>query len=428
MKCLDDRQLNYYASGSIPATDLITAAAHVKSCECCRSRVLGMKSVRGAGMSVSSAVLGIADCPEYEELSEYVDGTLGHETHTSIDLHILSCELCAHDVDRIQAIRSRACLAPSMEVHPGRFTVSRSRSWFGWTRAAAIAGCAAAVAIVMFTRMQPVPNVTQTPAGPKVQPDAVAQIDPNVNNGLRNAVVAPIGSEPSKMHTRTGLSHKSQPAKAVYTVAMSDGDVKVTESNGKYTANIDEKTIGALVDRKLRYGKVPSSFQLAEAVSPGYRGPADVIDVDMLSPADNSIADSTPTFKWQPVKDADRYRVEIYALDGTPVIATETTNTTFKPSTFLAGGGYKWVVRMRSSEAADWKWSKSETFRVLSAKETELIQTAMREYPGSHLVLGSVYEHLGLKDEAVSEFKTLAEANPKSPLAGKLLTGALSAH
>ena len=54
----------------------------------------------------------------------------------------------------------------------------------------------------------------------------------------------------------------------------------------------------------------------------------------------------------------------------------------------------------------------------VNARELEQVK---RMQPGSHLVLGILYQRAGLLDDAQQEFNTLYRANPNSELVKKLL-------
>lgn len=438
MRCPDDKQLTQYLRGALPVSELISVSEHVCSCGDCRSRVAVLSAYRKAALSVGQTVLAISECPEYEELSAFVDETLSHETHQSTERHISSCELCWRDVETLQAARSRASLAPEITVHQGQFANERARVWLGWRK---LAGLAAAAAIVVGAIVA-MPKHSASPTGGSAvvaqnhnaQDQTLPSHDtakpslPGVTNSVKpNAKT--VALLPSDVSTKTRPTHFDHSKPVVSTpepeqIALNDGgNMAVSESGGKLSVNLDDAAIAALVEKKLQNGKVQPSFKVAMNTDV-LRGPVDEAKVSKISPAPNGIADTRPEFKWNPVDGVTKYRVEVYDLDGTPVLSAETDRTSYRPDSRLAGGCYKWVVRTRRAELAQWKWSKAEVFRVLSESERNMISKAQKQYPGSHLVLGTVYEHLGLHTDAVKEFQALSQENPNSKLAGRLLEGA----
>jgi hypothetical protein len=424
MQCLDERGLRLYVRGSLPAERMAAGSEHVRTCAACRAALSALPDYRQATWSLGQTALALSECPEYEDLSAFVDGNLAHEPYQAMERHVSTCELCWHDVETLGAARSRASLAPPITVRPGQFVYRRPRTVFGWrsvAAAAAVAGAAAALFLIH-------PNPGRKPAGPP----EVANNSPGISAPAPSHV-----TQPAPFHQPVVPTHEApkpaptpapQPLKPEFVAELHDGSVSAGRLNGRLTVRADgrrlsEAELEALLERKLRDGRVPSSFQIAER--PVVRGPADVINITKLSPAPNSVADQRPEFRWEPVDGASKYRVEVYELDGTAVLPpAETRTASYQPDEKLRGGVYKWMIWVRRGDLARWQASEAAVFRVLSGREASLLSQVRRHYAGSHLVLGTVYESLGLCDDAVREFQALAAQNPKSPLAAKLLAGA----
>jgi len=58
---------------------------------------------------------------------------------------------------------------------------------------------------------------------------------------------------------------------------------------------------------------------------------------------------------------------------------------------------------------------------VLTPKEAAEVEAGAAQYRGSHLFLGLLYGREGLLHDAEREFRSLAEQNPDSPVARRLL-------
>lgn len=433
MQCLDERRLKEYLSGDLPADELIAASEHVRACPVCRAKLVAARAYQKAACSVGEVTLAVGECPEYEDLSAYVDGELARDVGLGIERHINLCELCWQDVETLQEARSRASLAPPIVVTPGQFVRRRAWNVFGWRSAMATAvGAAAVAAMVFFSHTAP---VVKTPGGPRIArnpivasapvvPDKPAAVTPNI------AAPAPTVVKPAQpVHVATNVKPAPAP-KPVFVAELRDGGITVGRTDGKLGVRSDgrdlEARVAALVEKKLRTGKVPPSFRIAMNTDVLRNQPADVSDIRKISPIPDSIVEPRPEFQWQPVDGAIAYRVEVYDLKGNPVVSAVTDDTIYQPGENLPGGGYRWMVWARRGALAEWEPSKAAIFRVLTQSEKRLISQARESHPGSHLVLGTVYESIGLNEDAVREFKTLAAENPKSPLAAKLLNGAKS--
>lgn len=95
--------------------------------------------------------------------------------------------------------------------------------------------------------------------------------------------------------------------------------VRIIDSAGRVT----ERSLTVILDET-----VPSR---PTAVAPG---------------VDAFVATSTPTFRWTVAAEANRYRVDVVrAVDDVLVLSQEVTTTTFTPTTPLADGGFRWIVR-----------------------------------------------------------------------------------
>lgn len=436
MQCLNDQQLNDYLRGSLEADILIPASEHIASCAACRARVAGLSMYKSAAWRIGQVAMAADDCPEYEVLSSFVDERLDTIERRNIERHIGTCEMCWRDIETLQAARSRASLAPTITVAPGAFSTRHNWTMFRWKSAtAAVLSAAAAVTILVLTNpfggsvnegptqlaVKPTPEASHVaPPAPGKEiskPEPLPAVGPIANN-TPNPTTG-VSTTPSET-PKPQITHRA-------VVVIRDGDITVDSIDGKLSPRLRgrnlEAQIAAIVKEKLRTGKVESSFKMARADTSVLRGPEDVMDIRKISPAPDSFADARPEFRWEAVEDAERYRIEVDKLDSTAVIYTETDTPYYRPTEDLVPGTYKWTVWMRRGELAEWTVSKAAVFSVLSDTDRELLNTARRDYAESHLVMGTVYERLGMNEEARKEFEALAQKNPNSKLATKLLDG-----
>jgi hypothetical protein len=218
--------------------------------------------------------------------------------------------------------------------------------------------------------------------------------------------------------------------KPVFVAQLHDGSVVVGKESGKLSVRANgrelEAELARLVGPKLRDGSIKSEKYVLAPFS-RLRDPGaekNHINLERLSPTPGAPVDTRPELKWQPVDGASSYRVEIYDAEGNTISLPETTETSIRPSEKLAAGAYYWIVWVERGAMAEPRASNSASFIVLSAHDKALIARAKRDYPKSHVVLGTVYESLGLDKDAVREFQALAAQNPGSPIADRLLAGA----
>lgn len=73
-----------------------------------------------------------------------------------------------------------------------------------------------------------------------------------------------------------------------------------------------------------------------------------------------TVSDTTPTISWSAVPGASDYQLALSALDGTELIATSLTGTSFTAPEPLVGGSYRVMVRARTANREVSPWSTLE--------------------------------------------------------------------
>ena len=149
----------------------------------------------------------------------------------------------------------------------------------------------------------------------------------------------------------------------------------------------------------------------------------------LLSPMGIVVRDDRPRFSWQPLPRTSSYTVTVLTmLDSNPsIVATSpslSTTTWTPPRALQRGRIYKWQVSaFRDGEAiiSPAPPAPEARFRILDRGTDDELRRLERTNMRSHLVRGIFYAQAGLLDEAEREFRALAMANPKSPVAQGLL-------
>lgn len=146
-----------------------------------------------------------------------------------------------------------------------------------------------------------------------------------------------------------------------------------------------------------------------------------------IEPAYEPEENNQPAFRWTNVAGAT-YTLHLYDTSGSEVqVAGLLSANEWMPSQPLRrGASYEWrveaVVNGQSQSTPVPEGMHGVSFRILSAAEEKQLSDARDSMPGSHLLLGSVYQQLGMFDHARMEFLQLQQANLNSPLARRLLS------
>ncbi len=443
ISCIDITELSRFLEGKLEPERMTAVDQHLRECAECRDSALGLTGFRKSASELGASLLEVADCPEYEELSAYVEGTLGEERARSLSTHLASCEPCFADVERIRELRSRAALRGNVTVQPG---MSRRRSsglgW--WKRALAGAVCAGAViaaAVWMTTPRTEPGKATVALKPPRVAGERVAPAPkPEPDKNRIPEVVIPdsnkvaMGPEaPGTPDTPTAATAPKPEPKPI----LRDGQYGLFDRGRRVVlAKVDgvgirtqlEARLMQAIEEKVRTGKIKLDAPVQMAMNTmtrdheGYTPPPTA--PKPLSPQGKMLLTNRPTLTWSKVDLAESYHLVVTTTDGAVMFEQETRETSMPVDRPLPRGrAYLWQVWVRFSEGDDWAKSKAVPFGVVSDEAFTLIEQAKADAPGSHLALGAACEAAGLYDEAAAHYTALVKSNPRSALARKMLAG-----
>ena len=137
---------------------------------------------------------------------------------------------------------------------------------------------------------------------------------------------------------------------------------------------------------------------------------------DRLSPAGTAVLAATPSFSWEPVAGARRYRVRVFTLSGEPVAESPAVAslswTAVEP---LGAGTYQWQVEADRDAGAVTLPGPPDTpprFRVLDAADAARLLSLAKARPSAHLKLAVEYARAGAVDAARAELQAQLLANP----------------
>lgn len=423
MNCIDRTELEGFVKAKLAPERMLAVDEHVTGCAKCKADVMGLSARADFG----AALVGANDCPEYEELSAYIDKALDAKRAESIRLHANLCELCAKDIEKISELRSHAALREKIVVKPG-MTRQRSRGALGyWKHALAAVSLAgiAALAVIFGNFGGSAVSTTHVVA---LKPSA-----PVANRATEKPKTPTVAQvQPKKAPVVVASNPKPAPVAAPvlrdggYSVVRKDGKMVIAKSDGTSVRTALE----ARLDEKLRTGRIrPAKPVMMAMASVNMRGDGTGYDVPptapkQIAPLRKVVLSTRPTFSWSAVNLAESYRIRVYDESSNLVIDQIVKKNSFTPAKPLARGQvYKWRIGVRFGETDQWAESAAVKFAVLSNDDLASIKRAQSELPGSHLALGTAYESAGLYEEAAAEYRALRRDNPNSDLAKKMLYG-----
>jgi hypothetical protein len=133
-----------------------------------------------------------------------------------------------------------------------------------------------------------------------------------------------------------------------------------------------------------------------------------------------------PTFRWEPLQDAEAYTVSVADDALRPVAESpRIAQTAWTPSQPLPRGrAYAWQVtayRGETSVTAPVPPSPMARFKVLDDETARLLDRVAREQPDSHLLLGVLYAQAGARVEATDHLRRVPATDPRFETARRTL-------
>jgi hypothetical protein len=392
---LSDEQILAYRERALPATELLDVSSHLGGCEACRSRMATPeeldRGVRGwrAALLASAAPVHLS----YEELEAYVDERMEVADRGSLESHIRHCRSCAADLAELRTLRAEleAARAGSERVNrPGEFW-----NWLASWRGLVLAGAICALLLIAVWRvptrqsgpLTPVDHSKLAPAGDAAAP---APGSLSLRDGQHVISVTPDGRI-------EGLDRLEEPERALLEQALVQKRIEAAPA-----------LVGLGANRSVLLGTADRSQQS-----------------QLVAPLATVVESPLPVFRWRPLPGAV-YRVSVFDADYEVAAASGwISGTEWRASKPLRRGiRYSWQLNVRQNGAeftVPVPPAPEARFRVLAEADETAIARAKSEWGDSHLVLGILYAHRGLLDQAQEQLEALGEQNPASDLAVSLL-------
>lgn len=402
-----------FCARTLSAEEFGAVAAHMARCETClqtfREVFRRRRNYASFALDLSPEYWFKDDHLESGQVAAYVDDGLDEIEREMADVHLEICARCREDVSSFIEDRERPALGERINVAPrgpGARWEWLSGLITNWKPAFAVTvfvtfGIAALT--LVFVKRGGVDYRRDDPT-------ATASPSPTLN-------VAASPSPPAVNDVVVSLNDK--------------GREVLLDSSGQVTgiAGIPPRIELAIKEVLLAkgVGKPRVLTRLDGVLAKLRAGETGKMPFKLLSPAGVVIAESRPTFRWAALDGATGYRVFIADLKGREAVVSEPLSANvseWTPTKPLKRGRiYSWAVTatVNGKEVTSPGASGPEVkFKILEeekARELRLLKKGRR----SHLALGVYYANAGMVAEAEREFQALANENPSSPIATKLL-------
>ncbi len=410
------------------AAELQLVFDHVKVCQSCRQMLGEAQQTQATFKALRTALKAEARDPlthlRYEQLVAYVDQTADEVEREIVESHMEICSSCAADAQDLQAFQE--------EIRPAETTAtSRTPSAF-WEKFKAfwqkpryriplqLAGATLAIILLVWLAILP---LRRRVADLQAKLDAAQQKNDELQQ--QAATVDELRAQLAELQQ----AQSDLPASTAQEL-YDGGRIVVWDKQGNLSGieglapPIQQAVRAALIND--RGDLSPELRGLIGKAGTLMGGSGEGISFALLSPVGTLIETDRPTFRWQALKGAAGYVVNVLDSNFNNVATSDkrsaTEWTAIRP--LKRNEIYSWqVTAIKDSKeiTSPVPPAPEARFKVLDETRAEELNRAKKSYTNSHLILGALYKQAGLLDSAEREFKQLLAANPNSAVARRLL-------
>jgi anti-sigma factor RsiW len=418
---LSEELIERYKLRRLSAAELLSADDHLAVCKICRNRVERPEEQTSFSFLRGGLRAEARRQPQhlpFELLAAYVDD-VGDEVDREIaQSHLELCTACANEAEDLRAFRTEMRTYSELLYIPANRPNLREKFLAFWRAPRyriplQVAGLTAMALLIGW--------VVTLPLRRQVA-DLQAQV---IDLQRTNDALAELREQEKQLQPSGGFILNGSREIAV---ALYDNEELITlDKNGnlsglQLSTENEERVKSALLTGQVA---APDLEELSRKRGT-LLGPSPGVPFALVSPVGIVMQKERPNFRWRPLAGAATYIVQVFDSSFTKVMASPPlTVTEWTASGPLQRGRiYSWqvVARVDGKEVMSPEPPAPEAkFKVLEQSQVSELDRVKRDYPKSHLALGTAYASVGLLDEAEREFRALVIANPKSPAAQRLL-------
>jgi hypothetical protein len=397
---LSDRQIENFISRKLPPSDVLLVDDHLAACDICMQKAQANRS----NVDLREILSAGDEHLTYEQMTGLVDETLSPAELEIAEAHRQTCDECSLEIASFRKLHDELAASTKTAApieHRGWLNRLFAKPYL--RIAVPVMGALIVVAIVwalLKNTDQPIAEVTPPP----VPTPSTATASPE-NNGEVNS--------------------NGDDSKVVAALIDAGGKIEIDEHGnitGINAGDLEPKLRAALKDQPL---ELPSDLRQLKSSAGVLMGSSDNgVPFKITGPVGRVVESHRPSFTWQPLKDANSYKVGIYDNAFNEIASSpELHATKWTPAVSLKRGViYQWqVTAIRNGEEikSPVRPAPEAKFKIADQSSINEIEKARRS--NSHLLLGIAYANAGLIDEAEREFQVLQRNNPNSDIARKLL-------
>jgi len=362
---LNQAQLKGYQNRLLSAEELVAADRHLAGCSLCSNELAALAEAIDSQSVITGVHVARFQHLSYEQMEDWVEDRLDQSGRELVMAHIGNCAPCARQLMAYQEY------APVMAA-----PIQTKR-----VKAAQLESASLATKLWEFFKQ---PHIALAAAG------LVALF-----------VVAPWNSRVGVQDITTGMTRVDSTTQ------------QVPARQGGQMANLAATAaeFGDLPD-SIRAGATEIAANPTQAARPeSLAGLPEKPDGSIEFPASEVVESTHPELRWTAF--GGTYNVSLYDASHRLVARQGSMESQWTlPSALVRGETYWFEIESGGQRHRG-------SFRVLSDQQYSDLEKARSTHSGSHLVLGAVYEQLGLLTPARAEFEAVAKDKPQQ--GGQLL-------
>lgn len=423
------QSIEEYCRRELAPAKLLAVDDHLATCNECHQLLLRDENLHPAlTVLVEGSTLELEpydDHLTYEQLASLVDGQADEVGKEIANVHLEVCSECAAELKGLYAIRDTVPL-PSPEPRRVKLLTGWEQFLLFWRRPGGwawprLVGVALAVVVVGTLSL----IIWQSQRNAEVAESTHPPV--NAASPIPVTVGTPLDLR-SQTEPQTSPSPNASPE---IVIALDDGGQQVALDAAGNLSGLPSLSPShyELVKTTLTTQRINRSPELEglggkEGVLMG--ATAEGVPFALVNPVGTVVRSDRPTLHWKPLAGANSYVVKVFDTNFRNIATSPPqAGTAWNANAPLARGSvYVWqVTATRNGEeiTSPVAPAPEARFRVLKRDKAVELERAEKTYANSHLILGTIYAHAGLMEDAKREFRLLVKANPRSPVAQKLL-------
>jgi hypothetical protein len=404
----------------LPAA-MLAADDHLAHCEDCRKLVQDKERIQAAVSYLRSTLQDSTNHLPYEQLAAHIDDLADEVEREIVNSHLEACASCTAEAEALRAQRAEMGAYPKTQpVLIGKPPLLERLAAFQHRPVFLFAGAASMALLIAWVATLP---LRKQVAELRSQ---VSELQRN-NDALQTQVSRAEDLRAQAANLTQAQAHALASSPKI-SLALYDGGALVTlDKQGTLAGLTLPPALHQMVHAALISERVttPDLSELAGKRGTLLGGRGEGVQFGLVAPVGIIVETDRPTLHWRPLGDATVYTVNLHDANFNKVATSDAQAATqwTVPQPLERGGVYSWQViaeRQGKKITTPTPPAPEARFKILEQAHADELARARKEYPNSHLVLGTLYARVGLLNEAEAELTALAAANPKSQLVRKL--------